>query len=298
MLRVLPALLLVAALVAACGTSKTQPLAQSAPGARVSVTADWGATPIANGRGNVGTVIAATGGVAQLTTGYGGRYVTAIDGQAGDGTRDWIFWINGIESAVGGADVEVAAGDRVWWDLHRWNGRVNVPAVVAEWPLPLTRGLDGPHETLSADEPLASELRTAGAEVSAPAAAEGARALVGASDELRQRDPLWRRAVDDTAAAGLTAWIDPAGQVQVWNADRGAAEAVPGATAVIVATTDGYTASDPPVVIIAGVSQYAAFSAAEALIRDPALVRNAAAICLDADGRVVCRGGRGRVPGP
>ena len=52
------------------------------------------------------------------------------------------------------------------------------------------------------------------------------------------------------------------------------------------------------VVIIAGVSQYAAFSAAEALIRDPALVRNAAAICLDADGRVVCRGGRGRVPGP
>jgi hypothetical protein len=73
---------------------------------------------------------------------------------------------------------------------------------------------------------------------------------------------------------------------------------VPGATAVIVATTDGYTASDPPVVIIAGVSQYAAFSAAEALIRDPALVRNAAAICLDADGRVVCRGGRGRVPGP
>jgi hypothetical protein len=139
MLRALPALLLAAALVAACGTSKTQSPAQSAPGTRVSVTADWGATPIATGRGNIGTVIAATGGVAQLTTGYGGRYVTAIDGQAGDGTRDWIFWINGIESPVGGADVEVAAGDRVWWDLHRWNGRVNVPAVVAEWPLPRRR---------------------------------------------------------------------------------------------------------------------------------------------------------------
>ena len=60
----------------------------------------------------------------------------------------------------------------------------------------------------------------------------------------------------------------------------------------------GIFALGATVVIIAGVSQYAAFSAAEALIRDPALVRNAAAICLDADGRVVCRGGRGRVPGP
>ncbi len=298
MLRALPALLLVAALVVACGTSKTQPPAQSAPGARVSVTADWGVTSIANGRGNVGTVIAATGGVARLTTGYGGRYVTAIDGQAGDGTRDWIFWINGIESPVGGADVEVAAGDRVWWDLHRWPGRVHVPAVVANWPLPLTRGIAGPHKTLSADEPLASALRKAGADVSAPAAVEGARALVGANDELRQRDPLWRRAVDDASAAGLTAWIDPNGQVQVWNATRGAAEAVSGATAVIVATTDGFTAADPPVVIIAGVSQNAAFSAAEDLIRDPTLVRQATAICLDADGQVVCRGGRGRVPRP
>ena len=298
MLRVLPALLLFAALAAACGTSKSALPATGSPGVPIAVTADWGTVAIADGAGTPGSVVSATRAVTPVETTYGGRYVSSLGGQAGDGTRDWIFWVNGIEASVGAADIKASAQDSIWWDLHRWPGRVHIPAVVANWPLPLTRGIDGPHDTLSADEPLASALRKAGADVSAPAAVEGARALVGANDELRERDPLWRRAVGDTAAAGLTAWIDPTGQVQVWNAARGAAEVVSGATAIIVATTDGFTAADPPVVIIAGVSQYAAFSAAEDLIRDPTLVRHATAICLDADGRVVCRGGRGRVPRP
>ncbi len=82
MLRALPALLLVAALVVACGTSKTQPPAQSAPGARVSVTADWGVTSIANGRGNVGTVIAATGGGTTVALVLGGFVMALIAGGA------------------------------------------------------------------------------------------------------------------------------------------------------------------------------------------------------------------------
>jgi hypothetical protein len=294
-LRVVPAFLLIAALAAACGTSKTQPLAQSAPGARVNVTADWGATKVASGRGKPGTVIAATRSVAKVTTSYGGRYVTGIDGEEGDGTRDWVFWVNGIEAPAGGADTTIAAGDRVWWDLHRWNGRVHVPAVIAEWPMPLTRGLGGLAAGVSADPPLSTALRTAGVDVAQPAATRGPRAIVGGSAELMDRDPLWGPAVADPNASGLTAWIDIKGYVQVWNADLGRAQEVPDGVAVIVATTDGYAATDPPVVVVAGVTQATAKAAAQALVQRPEIVRNATAICLDADGNVVCRGGSGRV---
>ena len=295
MLRVLPALLLVAALVAACGTSKTQPLAQSAPGARVSVTADWGTTKIANGRGNPGTVIDATRSVAKVTTSYGGRYVASIAGDEGNGTRDWIFWVNGIEAPAGGADTNVAAGDRIWWDLHRWNGRVNVPAVVGDWPMPLTRGLGGTTKGVSADPPLSTALRTAGVDVAQPAATSGPRAIVGGSAELMDRDPRWGLAVADPNASGLTAWIDIKGYVRVWNAALGRAQGVPRAVAVIVATTDGYAATDPPVVVVAGITQASALAAAQTLVQHPEVVRNATAICLDAAGNVVCRGGAGRV---
>ncbi|MGI9186908.1 MAG: DUF4430 domain-containing protein [Gaiellales bacterium] len=296
MLRVFPALLLVATLVAACGTSKTQPPARSAPGARVSVTADWGSTSIAHGRGNPSTVIAATRGVAKVTTSYGGRYVTGIAGDEGDGTRDWIFWLNGIEAPAGGADTKVAAGDRIWWDLHRWSGRVHVPAVIASWPMPLTRGLNGTTKGVSADPPLSTALRTAGVEVAQPAATSGPRAIVGGSAELMDRDPRWGEAVADPNASGLTAWIDSKGYVRVWNAALGRAQGVPRAVAVIVATTDGYAATDAPVVVVAGITESAALAAAQVLVQHPDVVRNATAICLDADGNIACRGGSGRTP--
>lgn len=295
MRRALPALLLVAALVAACGTSKTQPLAQSAPGARVSVTTDWGTTKIASGRGNPGTVIDATRSVAKVTTSYGGRYVASIAGDKGNGTRDWIFWVNGIEAPTGGADTTIAAGDRVWWDLHRWSGRVHVPAVVADWPMPLTRGLGGTTTGVSADPPLSTALRTAGVDVAQPAATSGPRAIVGGSAELMDRDPRWGLAVADPNASGLTAWIDIKGYVRVWNAALGRAQGVPRAVAVIVATTDGYAATDPPIVVVAGITQASALAAAQTLVQHPEVVLNATAICLDAAGNVVCRGGVGRV---
>ena len=106
MLRVLPAFLLVAALVAACGTSKTQPPAQSAPGARVSVTTDWGATPIANGRGNVGTVIAAASGTWSLPTvlpaGLHSLTATATDRAGNTGVPSAAIT---AETGTAGADV-------------------------------------------------------------------------------------------------------------------------------------------------------------------------------------------------
>ena len=295
MWRVLPALLL-AVLITACGTSKTQPPAQPASGVRVSVSADWGTTPIATGVGATGTVIDATRGVASVTTAYGGRYVTTIGNETGDGSRDWIFWLNGVEAPVGGADLNVAAGDHLWWDIHRWTGRLHVPAVVAAWPRPLTRGFAGTPQGLTADPPLAAALTAFGARVQAPARSRGPRAVVGSASALVQRDGLWRRSIANPAAAGLTAWIDSAGVVRVWNANDAAADMVPAATAVIVATTDGFSASDAPVVFVAGITAAAATQAATALATNPTLVANSAAICLDAVGHVVCRGGIGVMP--
>jgi hypothetical protein len=259
------------------------------------VTADWGTTTIASGRGNPGDVIDATRSVAKVTTSYGGRYVTGIDGEKGNGTRDWIFWVNGIEAPAGGADTSIAAGDRVWWDLHRWSGRVHVPAVVADWPMPLSRGFGGTTRGVSADPPLSTALRAAGIQVAQPAATSGPRAIVGSNAELMDRDPRWGPAVADPNASGLTAWIDIKGYVRVWDAGLGRPKAVPRAVAVIVATTDGYAASDPPIVVVAGITHASAVAAAQLLVQNPAIVRNSTAICLDAAGNVVCRGGVGRV---
>ena len=179
-------------------------------------------------------------------------------------------------------------------DLHRWNGRVHVPAVVANWPMPLTRGIGGTTKGVSADPPLSTALRAAGVDVAQPAATSGPRAIVGGSAELMDRDPRWGQAVADPNASGLTAWIDIKGYVRVWNAALGRAQGVPRAVAVIVATTDGYAASDPPVIVVAGITQSSAIAAAQELVQHPELVRNAAAVCLDAAGNVVCRGGSGR----
>ncbi|MEI6625801.1 MAG: DUF4430 domain-containing protein [Thermoleophilia bacterium] len=295
MLRALPALLLVAAFVAACGTSKSAPPAAGSPGVPIAVTADWGTAAIADGAGTPGSVVSATRGVTKIATTYGGRYVSSIGGKAGDGTRDWIFWINGIEASVGAADVKVSAQDSVWWDLHRWPGRVHVPAVIASWPMPLTRGITGQSSPVTADAPLSTALRKAGANVTLPAATSGPRALVGGGAVLLKRDPTWRAAVANPTAAGLTAWIDHKGHVRVWDAQAQKARLVPTAVAVIVATTDGFGAGDPPVVVVAGITPETATAAAQYLVQHPEVTHHTTALCLGRDNQIDCVGGVGLV---
>ena len=295
-MRALPALLLAAALLAACGTAKTPPRPPAAAAVDVDVTAGWGAEEIAHGPGPPAKVATTTRAVTPIETTYGGRYVSSIGGRAGDGTSEWIFWINGIEAAVGAADIAVAPGDVVWWDLHRWAGRTHVPAVIASWPMPLAGDLRSNGGAVTADPPLAAALTASGLAVSAPAGTAGPRAIVGASAVLVGRDTTWRTAVADPAAAGLTAWIDGSGVVRVWDAARASAIVVPSATAVIVATTEGFSAEGAPVFVVAGTTAKAAAQAAALLVADPGLVRHQAAICLDATGRIVCSGGRGRTP--
>ncbi len=297
-MRIRSALLLATCLVlAACGTSKTEQASESAAtaagsGTPVLITADWGRTKVAEGRSPAGTVLAATEGVVPVETTYGGRYVSTLAGEAGDGEREWLFWMNGIESDLGAADIEAGPDDRVWWDLHVWGGRTHVPAIVGQWPAPMTRALDAQVEAATADPAAAEALAAAGAEVESPAAASGPRTIVGESAALAERDPTWAKALADPAKAGLTAWFE-GGEIVVWDAAAGAAVPVPKATAVMVATTEDFSSRGAPVVIIAGRTAAAAEAAAAALVANPQLPQRHFAICLDEAALIVCSGGQG-----
>ncbi|MEI7888768.1 MAG: DUF4430 domain-containing protein [Actinomycetes bacterium] len=82
-----------------------------------------------------------------VKTRYGGRFVQSIDGLGASSSSghpfDWFFFVNGIESTVGAADVTLRAGDNIWWDHRDWSAATHVPAVVGAWPHPFTGGAEG-----------------------------------------------------------------------------------------------------------------------------------------------------------
>src|SRR5215208_3033798 len=88
------------------------------------------------------TVIRFLDSEADITTRYGGGFVQSINGLSGGGEgggSDWFFYVNGVESPVGSADVRVKSGDRIWWDYREWTAAMSVPAVVGSWPEPFAQ---------------------------------------------------------------------------------------------------------------------------------------------------------------
>ncbi|MGN6663272.1 MAG: DUF4430 domain-containing protein [Solirubrobacterales bacterium] len=139
--------LLVAALAAAgCGLG---------PGADVgsvqlTVTREYGAVPVLErsvGAKESDTAMRLLEGEADIATRYGGGYVSSIDGVAeterGGDPYDWFFYVDGTESPVGAAEVDVRGGERIWWDYRDWAATDHVPAVVGSWPAPFTDGVAG-----------------------------------------------------------------------------------------------------------------------------------------------------------
>jgi Domain of unknown function (DUF4430) len=279
----------VAMLAAACGSHRVQPpvTAPAAPSAELLVTAAYGDEVLRNERVAPGqSVLAALEGVADVRTSYGGRFVEAIDGRAGsaDHAEDWLYFVNGVEAPLGAAEWPIRDGDQIWWDYRRWRRYANVPAVVGAWPEPFVHGPRGAAPTVAADPPLASVLRAAG---SALADTAPNRVLVGADSDLRARDPDWRRAASDPAAAGLTAWIESGG-VAVWNADRETEDPSSAGTAVAVATA---TAAGGVLFVVTGVDAAAAASAADTIAADPGVLAHRYAVVFDRAGRPVAYGG-------
>jgi hypothetical protein len=150
-LRRLAALLALALLPAAglagCGLGA----GEGGTEARVVVTRDFGAkrleARIVQDLSSSETAMRLLERSFDVKTRYGGGFVQSIDGLAGgreDGRPvDWFFYVNGVESDVGAADVKLRDGDRIWWDRHDWGDAPHIPAVVGAFPEPFAHGVGG-----------------------------------------------------------------------------------------------------------------------------------------------------------
>jgi len=200
--------------------------------ATLTVTRDYGAERLLEASvsdpSESETVIRALDREAELTTRYGGGFVNSIDGlesEVSDGRRsDWFFFVNGIESSRGAAEVTVGVGDRIWWDYRDWTDALRTPAVVGSWPEPFAQASAGAdrlpvrvdcHGRRDPCAGVAERLSEHGAEASlsdAPAA-EGQgqtalRVLVGPWEAIRS-DPVAAQLDHGPQASGVFARFEP-----------------------------------------------------------------------------------------
>jgi hypothetical protein len=302
---VVGALLLAALAAAGCGFG---------PGADVgsvqlTVTREFGAVPMLErsvGAKESDTVMRLLEGEADITTRYGGGFVHSIEGVT-EGSRsgdpyDWFFYVDGIESPIGAAEVDVHGGERIWWDYRDWSATNHVPAVVGSWPAPFVSGIGGkPHPVVVECLPSRRSLRLPGNQKEQPAGGEACeatrkaleregvtiasgspqgaiRVLVGTWDRLRH-DPAARLIEDGPAESGVFADFSRAsGQLNPYKGpsrplvggyelialDQGGEEAERlGPGAGLVAATSRY--GGPPVWVVTGGTEEAVRAASEAL---------------------------------
>lgn len=191
--------------VAGCGLGPGEGLED----ARLTVTRDYGSEPLLSRE--VGdatesdTVMRVLERNAEIETRYGGGFVQAIDGLEAEErfgrSRDWFFYVDGIESTVGAADYPLRGGESIWWDYRDWSATISVPAVVGSWPQPFVGGHGDGKQPVEIDcrnggtacAEVRERLREAGAEVAMGASPGAPRVLVGP----------WSRLRGDPAAAQL-----------------------------------------------------------------------------------------------
>ena len=284
-------LLAIAGVLSGCETRAQEAPGADAPAAILAATAGYGADVLLETRVDPGqSVMRATRGATEVDAAYAGAFVAAMLGHESDrsGQRDWFFFVNGAVSPVGAEEVRLADGDSVWWDFRFWGDLVETPIVVGQWPapwaLPGRRG--GP---VAADPPLDATLRAAGADLVDGDAAW--RVRVGTSDEVARRDPVWRRALADPDAAGLTVTI-AGGRIVAIGPDGGPRQPVDGARAIVAAVPTRTDPGDGALMVVAGLDATAARAAAEAVARDPGILSLRYAVALDGAGTVLRAGGR------
>jgi uncharacterized protein DUF4430 len=144
----LAALLACVLVLAGCGLGEGEE--QSGGGVELRVTRDFGREEIGSKRASSvredETVMRLLSSEFDVETRYGGGFVQAIDGLAGEGpggNEDWFYWVNGLEGGVGAAEQELSPGDRVQWDFRDWSAAMRIPAIVGAFPEPLEHGEGG-----------------------------------------------------------------------------------------------------------------------------------------------------------
>jgi hypothetical protein len=261
--------LLCAALAAAgCGLG---------PGADVGdvelrVTREFGAVPMLDrslAAKESDTVMRLLEGEADVETRYGGGYVHAIDGVAEDqrdgDPYDWFFYVDGVESEVGAAEVELDGGERVWWDYRNWSATNHVPAVVGSWPAPFVDepvSVECEGARISCDE-VRQALEREEVKVASGAPEKAIRVLVGTWDRLRA-DPTARLIEGGPAESGVYADFSGEGRLQLVGLDEGGEPARGFSPDTgLAAATSRY--GGLPVWVVTGATAAAVRAAAEAL---------------------------------
>lgn len=264
--------LLVAALAAAgCGLG---------PGADVgsvqlTVTREYGAVPMLEtsvGAKESDTVMRLLEGQAEVATRYGGGYVHSIDGvaeaQRGGDPYDWFFYVDGVESPVGAAEVDVHGGERIWWDYRDWAATNHVPAVVGSWPAPFVHGVGGKAYPVAVEcegggEACAATraaLEREGVKIASGSPKGTIRVLVGTWDRLRS-DPAAQLIEAGPAESGV--YANFVGNELVPLDQDGAEGERLGPDAGLVAATSRY--GGPPVWLVTGGTAAAVRAAADSL---------------------------------
>jgi hypothetical protein len=282
------ALLLAALAAAGCGLG---------PGADVgsvelTVTREFGTEPVLERSLEAkesDTVMRALESNADIEARYGGGFVHSINGVAegerGGDPYDWFFFVDGVESPVGAADVNLKGGERIWWDYRDWSATNHVPAVVGSWPAPFTDGVAGKRYPIvlecdgggDACDSAREALEDEGVKLSSGAPKGAIRMLVGPWNRLRQ-DPAAQLLEAGPAESGI--YADFKSIVHLSREGQGETSATPGYALValreggepgqllgteagLVAATSRY--GGPPVWLVTGGTPAAVREAAGAL---------------------------------
>ncbi len=201
--------------------------------ATLRVTRDYGSELVAEAResdpASSETVIRFLDRETEITTRYGGGFVQSIDGVEGElsagRSRDWFFFVNGIESGRGAAEVSVRGGDRIWWDYRDWSDALRTPAVVGSWPEPFAQAATDSerlpvviecHAERRPCEAVADRLADERVEASVESGGEagdeaGLRLLVGTWEAIRS-DAAAATLAQDPATSGVFARFRGSGQ--------------------------------------------------------------------------------------
>jgi hypothetical protein len=260
----------------------------------LTVTREFGAVKMSEASGEANesdTVMRFLEGEDEIETRYGGVNVKSIDGVS-EGERDghpydWFFYVNGIESPIGAAEVSLEGGEKIWWDNHNWSASEHVPAVVGSWPAPFTTGWEG-HEPVVAVEcdgggqacsTARSALEGEGVKLADGSPKGAIRVLVGPWARLRS-DRAAKLLERGPAESGIYADFEGSGGAwQLVGLDENAKKARGfGADAGLVAATRKY--EGPPTWLVTGGTGAAVRAAAAAL--DTADLRDHYAVASEA----------------
>jgi len=279
------AVLLLAALFAGCGFGPAE--VQSGGSVTVTVSQDFGVrrmAPTSTQQAREGeTVMRLLQRSFDVKTRFGGNFVQEIDGVSGgreEGRRvDWFYYVNGIESSEGAGERRLYPGDRIWWDHHRWESAMRVPAVVGSFPEPFRSGRNGKKlpiklvclgpEDRSCDE-VETRLRDAGVDNVARSNLESSmgevlRILVGRWVDVR-KDIAARQLEEGPEVSGVFARPNAAGsEIELMNADGEAKRTLGPASGLVAAA--GYQ-EFPPTWLVTGTDDVGVAAAAAVLSED------------------------------